>query len=128
MSGDGSEDSRFISDAGGATVANGAYLTCACADETANPAAQSFVTAYKAMFGVDPAIYSAEAYDATNFVLAAIKSGATTSAAINTYLANNSYTGITKTVKFQSNGNVSGGTIYVYQVQSGVIVQTTTTS
>jgi branched-chain amino acid transport system substrate-binding protein len=128
MSGDGSEDDRFISDAGGPANANGAYLSCACADETHNPAAQSFVAAYKAMFGTAPAIYSAEAYDATNFVLAAIKSGATTPSAINSYLANNSWTGITKTIKFSSDGNISGGTIYVYQVQNGQIVQTTTTS
>ena len=128
MSGDGSEDSRFITDAGGAANANGAYLTCACADETHAPAAQSFVAAYKAAFGTDPAIYSAEAYDATNFVLAAIKSGATTSSAINAYLAANSYNGLTKTVKFLPNGNVSGGTIYVYKVENGAIVQSTTTS
>jgi branched-chain amino acid transport system substrate-binding protein len=128
MSGDGSEDSRFIADAGGASVANGAYLTCACADETSNPAAQSFVSGYKTMFNTDPAIYSAEAYDATNFVLAAIKSGATTATAINSYLAANSYAGVTKTIKFQANGNVSGGTIYVYKVENGAIVQSTTTS
>ena len=128
MSGDGSEDARFIADAGGASVANGAYLSCACADESSNPAAQSFVSAYKAMWNTAPAIYSAEAYDATNFVLAAIKSGATTPSAINTYLASNSYVGVTKTVKFTSTGNVSGGTIYVYKVENGAIVQTTTTS
>jgi branched-chain amino acid transport system substrate-binding protein len=127
MSGDGSEDAKFISDAGGAPAAS-AYLSCACADETSNPAAQAFVSAYRAAFGVPPAIYSAEAYDATNFVLAAIKSGAVTPAAINSYLASNSYAGVTKTVKFQPNGNVGGGTIYVYQVKSGKIVQTTTTS
>jgi branched-chain amino acid transport system substrate-binding protein len=128
MSGDGSEDARFISDAGGASNANGAYLSCACADETHNPAAQSFVSAYKAMFGVDPAIYSAEAYDATNFVLAALKSGATSTSALNSYLANNTWTGITKTIKFQTDGNISGGTIYIYQVQNGQIIQTTTAS
>ncbi len=61
-------------------------------------------------------------------MLAAIKSGATTPAAINTYLANNSWTGVTKTVKFQPNGNVIGGTIYVYQVKGGQIVQIGTTS
>jgi branched-chain amino acid transport system substrate-binding protein len=127
MSGDGSEDARFISDAGGAP-AEGAYLSCACADETNNPAAQTFVSAYRAAFGTDPAIYSAEAYDATNFVLAAVKSGATTAGAINSYLADNSYTGITKTVKFESDGNINGGTIYVYQVKSGKIVQIATTS
>jgi branched-chain amino acid transport system substrate-binding protein len=128
MSGDGSEDARFVSDAGGAAAANGSFLSCACADETANPAAQSFVSAYKAMFAVDPAIYSAEAYDATNFVLAALKSGATTSSAINTYLASNSWAGVTKTVKFLADGNISGGTIYVYKVEAGKIVQIGTTS
>ena len=133
MSGDGSEDDRFISDAGGTIgssggPAEGAYLSCACADETSNPAAASFVSAYKAMFSTDPAIYSAEAYDATNFVLAAIKSGATTPVAINTYIGSNSYPGVTKTVKFLSNGNIAGGTIYVYKVQNGKIVQIGTTS
>ncbi len=128
MSGDGSEDARFVTNAGGAANADGAYLTCACADETHNPAAQAFVSAYQAMFSTAPAIYSAEAYDATNFVLAAIKSGATTGPAINAYLANNSYVGITKTVKFLPDGNVSGGTIYVYKVENGQIVQIGTTS
>ncbi|MDE3203818.1 MAG: branched-chain amino acid ABC transporter substrate-binding protein [Acidobacteriota bacterium] len=128
MSGDGSEDVRFVQDAGGASVADGAYLSCACADESNNPAAAQFVSAYKAAFGTAPQIYSAEAYDATNFVLAAIKSGATTPSAINSYLGSNSYTGLTKTIKFQSNGNISGGTIYVYKVSNGQIVQFATTS
>jgi branched-chain amino acid transport system substrate-binding protein len=127
MSGDGSEDARFISDAGGAP-AEGAYLSCACADVTTEAAAASFTSAYQSAFGTPPAIYSAEAYDATNFVLAAIKSGATTGTAINNYLAANSWTGITKTVKFLPNGNISGGTIYVYQVKNGKIVQIGTTS
>ena len=127
MSGDGSEDDRFISDAGG-SPAEGAYLSCACADVTNDPSAASFVSAYQQMFGGPPAIYSAEAYDATNFVLAAIRAGNTTPTAINSYLAGNSWKGITKTVKFLPNGNVSGGTIYVYKVESGKIVQIGTTS
>src|SRR5262249_49276251 len=108
--------------------AEGAYLSCACADETSNPAAQSFVTAYRGAYGTAPAIYSAEAYDATNFVLGAIKAGDTATSAINNYLGSNSYTGITKTIKFLPNGNVSGGTIYVYQVKNGKIVQIGVTS
>jgi branched-chain amino acid transport system substrate-binding protein len=128
MSGDGSEDPHFIVDAGGATVANGAYLSCACEDTTNSPTAAAFNSAYQAAFGSPPAIYSAEAYDATNFVLAAIKSGATTTSAVNSYLGSNSYSGITKTLKFQSDGNVVGGTIYVYQVKSGKITQIGTTS
>ena len=127
MSGDGSEDDRFISDAGGAP-AEGAYLSCACADVTSQSSAASFVSAYKSMFGTPPAIYSAEAYDATNFVLAAIKAGFTTPSSINNYLDSNSWQGITKTIKFLPNGNISGGTIYVYKVESGKIVQIGTTS
>ena len=126
MSGDGSEDPHFVTDAGGAP-ANGAYLSCPCEDTTNSANAASFNTAYKAMFNVAPAIYSAEAYDATNFVLAALKAGDTTPSAINTYLGSNSYVGITKTVKFQSDGNVEGGTIFVYQVKNGVITQIGTT-
>jgi branched-chain amino acid transport system substrate-binding protein len=128
MSGDGSEDPKFISEAGGPSVANGAYLSCACADVTKLPSAQAFSSAYRAQFGTAPPVYSGEAYDATNFVLAAIKSGATIPSAINDYLANNSYTGVTKTIKFLPNGNVSGGTIYVYKVENGRIVQIGTTS
>jgi branched-chain amino acid transport system substrate-binding protein len=126
MSGDGSEDAHFIKDAGG-TPAEGAYLSCACADATKIPGAQAFVTAYRGAVGTSPAIYSGEAYDATNFILAAIKSGATTSAAINNYLGSNSYVGVTKTIKFLPNGNISPGKIYVYQVKNGQIVQIGTT-
>jgi branched-chain amino acid transport system substrate-binding protein len=127
MSGDGSEDAKFITDAGGAPAAD-AYLSCACADATKLSGAQTFVSAYRAAYGTAPAIYSGEAFDATNFILTAIKSGATTSSAINSYLAGNSYNGVTKTIKFQTDGNVSGGTIYVYQVKNGQIVQIGTTS
>ncbi|HEX4862844.1 MAG TPA: branched-chain amino acid ABC transporter substrate-binding protein [Acidimicrobiales bacterium] len=127
MSGDGSEDQKFVTDAGGAP-AEGSYLSCACADATKIPAAQAFSAAYQAQFGSAPEIYSGEAYDATNAVLQAIKSGATTPTAINTYLATIDYQGITKTVKFQPNGNVFGGTIYVYKVESGNVVQIGTTS
>ena len=127
MSGDGSEDVKFVTDAGGAP-AEGAYLSCACADATKIPAAQAFSAAYQAQFGSAPEIYSGEAYDAANAVLQAIKSGATTPTAINTYLATINYQGITKTVKFQPNGNVFGGTIYVYKVESGKVVQIGTTS
>ena len=127
MSGDGSEDQKFVTDAGG-TPAEGAYLSCACADSTTIPAAQAFNAAYQAQIGSAPEIYSSEAYDATNAVLQAIKSGATTASAINTYLATIDYQGITKTIKFQPNGNIYGGTVYVYKVENGKIVQTGTTS
>jgi len=120
-SGDGSEDQKIVDVGGQAT--EGAYLTCACADPTTDPKAASFVTGYKSAFNGNPAIYSAEAYDVANFILAAVESGATTGAAINTYLNTNSYTGITKTLKFDSTGEVTGGSIYEYQVKSQKVTQ-----
>ncbi|HMC53034.1 MAG TPA: branched-chain amino acid ABC transporter substrate-binding protein [Acidimicrobiales bacterium] len=115
-SGDGSEDQKLV-DVGGAAT-EGAYLTCACSDVTTDPKATDFVTAFKAEFNSPPAIYSAEAYDVTNFILAAVDSGATTASAINNYLSTSSYTGLTKTLKFDSKGEITGGSIYEYQVKS----------
>lgn len=121
MSGDGSDDPRFVTAAGKA--AEGAYVSCACADPAQMHSASSFVSSFKSMFHTDPGIFAAEAYDATNFVLAAISAGDTTPVAVNDYLASNSYNGITKTIKFLPDGNVSAGTIYVSQVKNGKIVQ-----
>ncbi len=126
MSGDGSEDPGFIKDAGGA-AAEGAYLSCACEDTTKAANAQAFNSAYQAKFGGPPLIYSGEGYDATNFVLAAIKAGNTTPKAVNDYLASNSWNGVTKTIKFLSDGNIAGGTIFVYKVENGTITQIGTT-
>lgn len=128
VSGDGSKDPGFIKSAGSAATAEGAYLSCACEDTTASSAAQAFNSAYMKAYGTPPQTYSGEAYDAANFILAAIKSGATTKTAINNYLASNQWPGVTKTLKFLPNGNVSGGTVYMYQVKNGAIAQVGTTS
>lgn len=121
MSGDGSDDPRFVTAAGRA--AEGAYVSCACADPTQMHSASSFVRAFKSMFHTDPGVFSAEAYDATNFVLAAISAGDTTPVAVNDYLASNSYSGITKNIRFLPDGNVAAGTVYVSRVEGGKIVQ-----
>jgi branched-chain amino acid transport system substrate-binding protein len=128
VSGDGSKDPGFIKSAGSPATADGAYLSCPCEDVTASAAAQAFNAAYMKAYGTPPQTYSGEAYDATNFVLAAIKSGAMTKAAINSYLGSNQSVGVTKTIKFLPNGNISGGTVFMYQVKNGNIVQVGTTS
>ena len=127
MSGDGSDDARFLTDAGGAP-AEGAFLSCPCADTSNEPEAQPFNAAYLAQFGLAPAVYSAEAYDATNAVLQAIKSGNTTPSAINHYLAKIDFQGATKEIKFQSDGNIAGSPIYIYKVENGQIAQIGTSS
>ncbi len=114
---------QFVAAAGAA--AEGAYLSYPCPDETQNgsPAAQVFTTAYRAAFGTAPGPYAAEAYDATDFVLAAIKSGFTTPWAINDYLDTNSYAGLTKSIKFLPDGDLSGAPTYIYEVKDQKIVQ-----
>lgn len=127
MSDDGAKDPQFIKDAGGAP-ANGAYLSCACADTSATPAGKAFGSSYQQAFGLAPSTYSGEAYDAADFILAAIKAGNTTRSAINNYLDTNSWNGVTKTIKFQTDGDLVGGTIYVYKVVNGQINQIATTT
>ena len=46
-----------------------------------------------------------------------------TRAGLVTALHSISYKGITKTVKFQSDGNISGNAIYVNEVKAGKLVQ-----
>ena len=120
LSGDGSNDDAFIPLAG-ASNAEGAYLTCACGDANSDPAAASFVTAYKALNGAAPGTYSGEAYDATNALIQVLKKlGASpTASAVAAAYGSVDYKGLTKTVAFGSDHEVKGGAVYIYQVKSG---------
>jgi branched-chain amino acid transport system substrate-binding protein len=121
LSGDGSNDDQFIKDAGGANIANGAYLTCACGDANSDPKAAAFVTAYKALNGQPPGTYSGEAYDATNALVQVLKGlgdKPTASAVVDAYKKVD-YVGLTKTIKFTDTGEVEGDAVYLYQVKDG---------
>jgi branched-chain amino acid transport system substrate-binding protein len=118
VSDDGAADPKLISGAG-AAAAEGAYVTNVSGDATKNPNAATFVSDYKALSGTDPGTYSAECYDTANMMLQGIDAGKTTSKAINDYLASSTYTGITSTIKFDSKGQVTTPTIYLYKVVSG---------
>jgi branched-chain amino acid transport system substrate-binding protein len=118
VSDDGSADQKFV-DAAGAAAAEGAVMTLASADLTKVPAAAKFVSDYTAAFGSAPAIYSGEGFDAANDILSAIAAGKTTGKDINDYINSTPYTGITKTIQFDPNGDVVGGGVYLYGVQSG---------
>ena len=109
--------------ASGTSAAEGTYLACGCAGTDQNPDAQAFNAAYLAQFGSGPGPYAAEAYDATNAILQAVKSGDITPAAINGFLATVDYAGITRTVRFVPDGDWVGSTTYLYKVESGRAVQ-----
>lgn len=120
MSGDGSNDDQFIAGAG-ATAAEGWQFTCPCADARVDPNAKAFFDAYKAKFNSDPGTYSPEAYDAANAIISVMeKIGAqVTRDKVVQGLKSVDYKGITKEIKFQPNGEVSGTTIFVYEVKGG---------
>ena len=124
MSDDGSESDTFITQAG-ATVADGALASCACQDITQNPAAASFNSGFKKLAGYVPGIYSGEAYDATNAVISVMKKiGANvTRAKVVSGLHSVSYKGLTKTVSFLPNGNISGTSVYIYKAEGAHFVQ-----
>jgi branched-chain amino acid transport system substrate-binding protein len=117
LSGDGSLDAGLAKGAGGSN-ADGAIVGCPClVDPTgeANEKSKKFVDAYKAKFNTDPAIYSAEGYDAATAFIEAIKAGKTTAEDINTHLSTVDVPGVTKQIKFGPTGEPAGGDVYVYE-------------
>lgn len=127
---DGSLSPDFIRLAGSAS--DGTYFTCQCAPvpEYGGPTSGSladFVTAYRARYGGSPQAYSAEGFDVANFVIQAIKAGARDSQAIGAYLHGNSYQGVSRTFKYQANGEPEGTTINIYQIKGDKIVWLGTT-
>jgi branched-chain amino acid transport system substrate-binding protein len=69
--GDGIVDDEFFTEAGSA--GDGAYGTIAAPDPTKLDSAAKFLSDYKAAFSADPGAYSANAYDAMNVILTAVK-------------------------------------------------------
>ncbi len=121
MSGDGANDNQYIAQAG-ADVAEGSFLTCACGDANSDPKAAQFVQQYSQLNGGQkPGTYSGEAYDATNALVQVLKGlGQNVDrSSITTAFKKVDYTGLTKQVKFQANGEVEGDAVYVYQVKGG---------
>ncbi|MEA2487027.1 MAG: branched-chain amino acid transport system substrate-binding protein [Actinomycetota bacterium] len=109
FSDDGTKDSAFGDLA--KTAAEGALVTCPCADPTKLPAASDFVAAVKAQFNRNPGTFAADAFDATNLVIAALKqenSGDDVTAIRGDIVSNlkglNAAQGITKTYTFDDNG------------------------
>jgi ABC-type branched-subunit amino acid transport system substrate-binding protein len=82
-----------------------------------------FTDAYRAAFGTEPPVWAAEAYDATNIVLAAVASGATTGPAVADYLYNHSWPGVTRRLTFNSSGDQIDPPVFVSRINNGVAEQ-----
>lgn len=117
VSADGVKDDGFIKGAGAA--AEGTIVTCPCLPPDQAP---EFAAAFKKAYNSDPATYSAEAYDAANVFLAAIKDGKTSSADMMSFISSYSAKGVTKTIKFDAKGEPAEVSVWAYKVTGGKIV------
>lgn len=116
VSDDGAADDKLLA---AAPTETNVYATCACLIATADPNAAAFVAAYKAKFNAEPGTYSTEGYDAANQILDAIAHGNTTSTAINDYINTHPFTGLSKTIVYDSKHEITGGIINIYQAKDG---------
>ena len=131
MSGDGSDSTALISGTNPPSAANGVYASCACAVLGNSKADNAFAAGFKAIAKFPVGIYSGEAFDATNTIIAELqiiargKGGVASITRIN--VANGLhkivYHGLTKVISFQPDGNIAGTAIYVNQVINGKLVQ-----
>jgi branched-chain amino acid transport system substrate-binding protein len=119
LSGDGSLGKELAQGAGGNT-ADGSILSCPCLiDPTgkASPASKKFAEAYKAKFNTDPAIYSAEGYDAATALVEAVKAGNTDAESINQFLSTIDKPGVAHQIKFAQNGETTATDVFMYEVK-----------
>ena len=128
VAGDASKDPGIAQ--GGGKAAEGALVTCACADPglQQNPTAQSFVTAYQERFGRPPQLYSAEAYDGAALLVDAIRRGARTRQTVLENVKSGQVAGVTKTFAFRPDGEVGEGSVYVYEFRNGAFTSLGTTA
>ncbi|MGA4542244.1 branched-chain amino acid ABC transporter substrate-binding protein [Uniformispora flossi] len=124
ISGDGTNDPKFIELAGDAS--NNWYLTCPCTDANVEAATKQFTADYTKAFNTAPSTYSAESFDLTNMVIEQIKGLDAAGTKITRELMlgklkTAEYKGLTKTFKFDEKGEFAGAGIYLYQVKSGKI-------
>jgi branched-chain amino acid transport system substrate-binding protein len=123
VSGDGALDPGFVT-AAGAAAAEGARLTCPCnlALETSTGKLKTFYDDFKKVIGKEPGLYSPEAYDAAKLLIAGIKAGNTDRAKLLQYVEGvGKIDGISKSIEFETNGNLKSKTFFVFQVKGGKI-------
>ena len=120
-SGDGTLDAAFIAGAGAA--AEGSILTCTCvlATSSTDPAVSKFISDYQAAFKTDPATYSAEGFDAATAIVKAVQAGKTSAVDINTFLGTEDFKGVSKQIKWDATGELTGGGTFIHLVTGGKI-------
>lgn len=136
VGGDGIVDDEFFTEAG--AQAEGAYGSVAAPDPTKLSTAAQFITDYKAAFNGDPGAYSANAYDAMNVLIQAVKTAITNNGgkllssgpafreAVRKAITQTSYDGAIGHTSFDSNGDTSNVLLTIFQAQGGKWVYSST--
>jgi branched-chain amino acid transport system substrate-binding protein len=109
------KDDQFLSTAGSA--ADGTLIVCDCSDvnSSSDEGAKAFVAAYQARWKEAPGVYAAEAWDIAQLYVAALKAGKTSRDDINAFFHGVSgFKGVTKTYKFQENGELDPSAVLDY--------------
>jgi branched-chain amino acid transport system substrate-binding protein len=123
VSGDGSLDAGFIT-AAGPQAAEGARLSCPCnlALESSTGNLKAFYDSFRSKTGKEPGLYAPEAYDATKILVQGIKAGNTDRAKLLQFVEGfGRLDGVSKTIEFETNGNLRSKTFFVFQVRNGRI-------
>jgi branched-chain amino acid transport system substrate-binding protein len=129
VGGDGLYDVRgFIQGAEGAT--EGAYVSFIGPDIQSVPEAKQFVSNYKSKFGSDPGTFAAQTYVAVNILLEGVKKAGVKDgkierkAVLDAVHATKDYKSILGIpISFTPEGNLAGGTIFIFQVKGDRFVQ-----
>lgn len=104
--GTGSLYSEELIKLGGAAV-EGLYLTCSFYPLDPRPEVQDFVSSYQAKYSKAPTMFAAQAYDAANLIIEALKNGATDRASLRDKLAAvKNFPGVTGKTSFDEKRDV----------------------
>ncbi|MGH3450122.1 MAG: branched-chain amino acid ABC transporter substrate-binding protein [Haloechinothrix sp.] len=122
LSGDGSLDNGFIEGAGKG-AAESALLVCPCnLGDPEDEAAKTFTENYTKKYDVEPKIYGSEGYDAATAFIKAVEAGNTTGEEINKFLGTLEFKGVSKNIKFNTEGELEGGQIFLDRIENSEIV------
>ncbi|WP_405769240.1 bifunctional serine/threonine-protein kinase/ABC transporter substrate-binding protein [Streptomyces sp. NBC_00080] len=113
-------DPRFLTTAGAA--ATDWVFATSFTDPTARPSTRAFTKAYRTRYGTAPGWYAAEAYDAVMFLAeACTKDGAalTERGAITRRMPEITYSGITRTVKYEQGYGYNHDAMFLFGATNG---------
>jgi branched-chain amino acid transport system substrate-binding protein len=117
VSGDGSEDPKFVDNAG--KDGEGALLTATGAPPNVNP---DFQKKFNDKYKKDPTLYAPESYDVIKVFVDAFAAGKQDRKGILDFISTYDKPGVTKQVKFDAKGEVASDAVFSYVVQGGKIV------